>query len=74
MTKNKINLKQTFKELENILNQLESSDIDIDQMVKLYEKGMKLSKHCKNIIEKAEQKIKIINEHDEGLKEDSKIW
>ena len=45
MIKNKINLKQTFEELENILNQLESSDIDIDQMVKLYEEGMKLSKH-----------------------------
>ena len=73
MIKNKINLKQTFEELENILNQLESSDIDIDQMVKLYEEGMKLSKHCKNIIEKAEQKIKIINEHDEESKGDLEI-
>ena len=70
MIKNKINLKQTFKKLENILNELESSDIDIDQMVKLYEEGMKLSKHCKDIIEKAEQKIKIINQHDEKSEKD----
>ena len=70
MIKNKINLKQTFKKLENILNELEASDIDIDQMVKLYEEGMSLSKHCKDIIEKAEQKIKIINQHDEKSEKD----
>ncbi len=61
MKKNKINLKKTFLELENILNQLESSDIDIDEMVLLYEKGMKLTKNCKKKLEQAEQKITILN-------------
>ena len=73
MTKNKINLKQAFEKLENILDQLESSNLDIDQMVKLYEKGMELSKHCKNIIEKAEQKIAIINGDDKKSKGDFEI-
>ena len=61
MKKNKINLKKTFLELENILNQLESSDIDIDEMVLLYEKGMKLTKNCKKKLDQAEQKITILN-------------
>ena len=59
--KKKINLKQTFEKLEQILSQLESPGIDIDEMVKLYEDGVKLSKHCKDVIEEAEQRIEIIN-------------
>ena len=59
--KKKINLKQTFEKLEQILSQLESPGIDIDEMVKLYEDGVKLSKHCKDVIEEAEQRIQIIN-------------
>ena len=62
--KNKINLNQIFQELDNILNQLESSDLDIDKMVELYEKGMKLTNDCKVKIQEAEQKIKIINKDD----------
>ena len=60
MKKNKINLKKTFEQLDEILNRLETSDIDIDEMVKLYEQGMNLTKECKLKIEEAEQKIKII--------------
>jgi len=70
MKKNKINLQKTFKELDDILKQLESSDLDIDKMVSLYESGMKLTKDCKIKIEEAEQKIKIINKDsnlDKGL-------
>ena len=70
MKKNKINLQKTFKELDDILKQLESSDLDIDKMVSLYESGMKLTKDCKIKIEEAERKIKIINKDsnlDKGL-------
>ena len=70
MKKKKINLKKTFQELEEILHKLESSNVDIDEMVKLYEDGMKLVKECKNKIENAEQKIKVINQDDdESIKE-----
>ena len=65
MKKNKINLEKMFKKLEGILDKLESSEIDIDEMVQLYEKGMKLTQECKQTIEKAEQKIKVINENND---------
>ena len=63
MKKNKINLSKIFNDLESILNKLESEDIDIDEMVKLYEKGMNLTKECKEKINNAEQTIKIINKN-----------
>ena len=66
MKKNKINLKKMFEKLEVILNQLESSEIDIDEMVQLYEEGMKLTQECKQKIKRAEQKIKLINRDDDN--------
>lgn len=69
MTKKKNNLKETFQDLDDILKQLESSDLDIDKMVELYEKGMNLTKACKIKIKEAEQKIKVINDSD-SLDED----
>ena len=63
MKKKKNSLKKMFKDLDNILNQLESSDIDIDEMVKLYEKGMVISEECKQKIKNAELKIELINQN-----------
>ena len=69
MKKNKVNLKKTFQQLDEILNRLEMSDIDIDEMVKLYEQGMNLTKECKLKIKEAEQKIQIINKDNSATKD-----
>ena len=71
--KSKINLQETFKQLDDILKELESSNLDIDKMVKLYEEWMRLTKDCKTKIKEAEQRIKIITDDDE-LIEDSDLW
>lgn len=70
MKKNKINLKEMFKKLEVILDNLESPDIDIDEMLKLYEEGMSLTQKCKEKIEHVEQRIKVINKDNNNLSED----
>ena len=62
MKKNKINLKQTFQKLEDILNKLESPDIDIDSMVELYEEGVKIAAACKKKLDVAEQKITVLKD------------
>ena len=49
MDKNKeLSFEESLKELENIVDQLESGDIDLEKSVKLYEKGMLLKKKCEN--------------------------
>ena len=67
--KNKINLKETFQQLDKILKELESSELDIDKMVELYEKGMSLTKNCKLKIKEAEQKIQTINDNSSSIKD-----
>ena len=62
MDKNK--KKQTFessiKKLEEIVEKLESGEIDLEQSVLLYEEGMKLKSFCQQKLKEVELKIKTI--------------
>ena len=45
MSNNKdLTFEESLKQLENIVEQLESGEIDLEKSVKLYEKGMLLKK------------------------------
>jgi len=61
--------KKTFEEsigeLETIVEALEKGDCPLDEAVKLFEKGVKISKECHKRLNDAEQKIKILTETDE---------
>ena len=62
--------KETFennlKELEGIVKALESSDVSLDEMLELFEKGIKLTKSCTSQIENAEQKISVLMKNKDG--------
>ena len=59
MNKNKeLSFEESLKELENIVDQLESGDIDLEKSVKLYEKGMLLKKNCEDKLKNVEMQIK----------------
>lgn len=51
---------QAYKMLEEIANKLESADTSLDESIKLFEKGVKLSKYCSDVLDKAKQKIEIL--------------
>ncbi len=59
-----------IKRLEDISKRLESDDIALDEAVKLYEEGMKLSKFCSDKIANAENKIKILKKTEDGIEEE----
>ena len=50
----------SLKKLEDIVEQLESGDVDLDKSVELYEKGMNLKKICEEKLKKVENQIKKI--------------
>ena len=43
---NNISFESCLKQLEEIVEQLESNNIDLEKSVKLYEKGIELKKIC----------------------------
>ncbi len=67
--------KKTFeaalKELEDIVKQMESGDLCLEDAVKKYESGMKQSKFCLDLLDKTEKKISLLTKDGNGtIKED----
>ncbi len=60
--KNKINFEKTFTELEELVNQMEKGDLSLEESLKCFERGMKLTKDCQEALSEAEQKVKILLE------------
>jgi len=54
-----------MKKLEEIVEKLESNDVDLDDSISLYEEGLKLSKSLKEQLNKFEKKINELNKNDE---------
>ena len=66
MEKSELNFETGIKELEQIADKLEKENLNLDESVNLFEKGMELSKKCSEILENAEKRItKIIVKEDE---------
>jgi len=58
MTAKKKTFEESLKRLQEISGLLESEDIGLDESIKLYEEGVKLSKYCYKTLSEAELKIK----------------
>ena len=66
MAENKDNFEKNLKELEEVVRSLESSDVTLDEMLSLFEKGVTLTKSCTSQLDKAEQKINILVKGENG--------
>lgn len=63
-----------MKKLEEIATELEKGDLSLDASVEKFEEGMKISKECNKMLEKAEKKITMLIKGDDGeLKEENFI-
>ncbi len=58
----KFDFEESVKRLEQISDKLESGDISLDESIKLFEQGIKLSHECSEYLEKAKQKITNISQ------------
>ncbi len=65
MDKN-ISFEEAYTKLEQIAERLENSEVSLDESIALFEEGIKLSKYCNEVLEKAKHKIEIL----EGKAED----
>lgn len=61
MSKN-TDFEKSISELEEITRQLENGNTSLDEAVKLFEKGMKLSNDCRRALDTAKQKIITLTE------------
>jgi len=60
----KTDLEKSLKDLEAIVGKLEEGDLPLEQSLKEFEKGVKLSRECQTALKEAEQKVKILMDGD----------
>jgi exodeoxyribonuclease VII small subunit len=51
------NFEQAILELESIVNQLESGKLSLEETLKQFEHGMKLSQFCQHALNDAQKKV-----------------
>lgn len=49
-----------IKQLEEIVNKLEKGDVTLSESIELFEEGIKLSKACNEMLDKAEKKVSVL--------------
>ena len=56
----KLSFEEAIKELGNIVGKIEQGETPLQDSLEQYEKGMALIKHCREILQKAEERIEKI--------------
>ncbi len=59
----------SLKRLEEIVNTLQQGNLGLEESVKLFEEGMKLSNYCKKSITEARMKVNVLINDNGEIKE-----
>jgi len=62
----KMSFEQAMHELEKVVGQLESGDVELEASIKLYERGAALKKRCEEKLKEAEEKVALITLDENG--------
>ena len=54
-------LEESFGKLEELISQMESGNISLEESFKLYNEGIKLIKNCNSQLDKVEKQIVVLN-------------
>ena len=66
MAKRKPTFEEALVELEAITQRIEQGKIGLEESITQYEQGMALVKQCRDILSKAEHKIRKLHERADG--------
>lgn len=66
-----LSFEQAIENLEQIIEQIESGEIGLEDSLSAYEQGMKMITHCRSILSKAETKIEELTVNDQSINTDS---
>lgn len=66
-----LNFEERMQELETIVQDLEKGELNLDDSIKKFEEGMKISKECSKFLEDAEKKITVLIEKNGEIEEEN---
>jgi exodeoxyribonuclease VII small subunit len=62
----KSDFEKSLLRLEEVVKRLESTDLSLDEAMKLFEEGVKLSRECQKQLEEAEGRVEILLKKADG--------
>ena len=65
MAKKKVTYKELMEKLEGIIENLETGEISVEESMEKYEEGVQITKDLLEILNKAEEKVKIMRDQEE---------
>jgi len=66
MGKAKLTFEQALEKLETIVEEIEQSKVSLEESISKYGEGMKLIKHCRQVLDAAEKKIQQLARGEDG--------
>lgn len=63
-----VKFEQAMARLEVIVTELEKGDLPLDDSLRIFEEGIRLSKTCLKMLEEAERKVEILVQEKDGRK------
>ena len=64
-----VKLEQAMARLEVIVGELEKGDLPLDESLRIFEEGIRLSKNCLKVLEDAERKVEVLVQDKNGKKQ-----
>ena len=66
-TKKIVNFEKALEQLETLVDDMESGDLSLEQSLKAFENGIKLTRDCQTALVDAEQKLQLLIEENDQL-------
>jgi exodeoxyribonuclease VII small subunit len=64
---NKIDFEASLAQLENLVDQMEEGDLSLEESLKAFEAGVKLTRECQQALQAAEQKVEVLMRQNDEL-------
>lgn len=62
MAKKNLNFEESLAELEQLVERMEQGSLPLEESLKLFERGIQLTRFCQKALKEAEQKVQILLE------------
>lgn len=62
---------QALARLEKIVRELENGDTPLEESIKLFEEGVKLSGVCSSLLKEAKQKVEILIDNGQNIEKEA---
>ena len=63
----KINFEASLEQLEQLVDQMEDGELSLEESLKAFEQGVKLTRDCQQALQDAEQKVQLLMEQNSEL-------